>query len=152
MLWEVRINGSCSAGVTAIPLGPRAVMWLPALSGSRQDVSGCQACGWSSLQTERPLACGRYLCSAIPSPSLSTVSCLHPASCSRVGHVGVCVLRCSVLSDLLDCSPPGSSVRGVFQARILEWVAISSSRGSSPPRDQTRVSCVSCIADRFFTH
>ena len=37
--------------------------------------------------------------------------------------------------DLMDCSPPGSSVYGIFQARILEWVAISFSRGSSQPRD-----------------
>jgi len=37
--------------------------------------------------------------------------------------------------DAVDCSPPGASVRGIFQARILEWVAISSSRGSSQPRD-----------------
>ena len=44
-----------------------------------------------------------------------------------------------------DCSPPGSSVYGIFQARILEWVDIPSSRGSSWPRDQTRVSCISCI-------
>ena len=53
--------------------------------------------------------------------------------------------------DPMDCSPPGSSVHGIFQARILEWVAISSSRGSSQPRDQTHISCVSCIAGRFFT-
>ena len=47
---------------------------------------------------------------------------------------------------------PGSfSVHGLFQARILEWVAISFYRGSSCPRDQTRVSCASCIAGRFFT-
>ena len=39
-----------------------------------------------------------------------------------------------------DCSPPGSSVHGIFQARILEWVAISFSRGSSRARDQTQVS------------
>ena len=51
----------------------------------------------------------------------------------------------------MDCSPPGSSVRGIFQARILEWVAISSSRGSSQPKDQTHISCVSCLAGRFFT-
>ena len=50
------------------------------------------------------------------------------------------------LCDPMDCSPPGSSVHGIFQARILEWVAISSSRGSSRPRDQTRAACVSCIA------
>ena len=45
----------------------------------------------------------------------------------------------------MNCSPPGSSVHGVFQARLLEWVAISSSRGSSRPRDQNCVSCISCI-------
>ena len=48
----------------------------------------------------------------------------------------------------MDCSPPGSSVLGILQARILEWVGIPFSRGSSWPRDQTRISC---IADRFFT-
>ena len=41
-------------------------------------------------------------------------------------------------------TPPGSSVHGIFQARILEWVAISYSRESSRPRDRTRVSCISC--------
>ena len=39
------------------------------------------------------------------------------------------------LCDSMDCSPPGPSIHGTFQARILEWVAISYSRGSSPPRD-----------------
>ena len=48
----------------------------------------------------------------------------------------------------LDYSPPGSSVHGIFQARILEWVAISFSRGTSRPRSRT---WVSCIAGRFFT-
>jgi len=48
----------------------------------------------------------------------------------------------------LSMVPPGSSVLGIFLARILEWVASSFSRGSSQPRDQTRISC---IADRFFT-
>ena len=49
------------------------------------------------------------------------------------------------LCDPVDCSLPGSSVRGLFQARILEWVTISFSRGSSQPRDWTPVSCVSCF-------
>ena len=48
----------------------------------------------------------------------------------------------------MDCSPPGSSVHGISQARILEWVAISFSRGSSQPRDRTHVFC---LAGRFFT-
>ena len=42
---------------------------------------------------------------------------------------------CLALRDPTDCSPPGSSVSGIFPARILKWVAISSFRGSSPPRD-----------------
>ena len=54
---------------------------------------------------------------------------------------------CPTLCDPMDCSPPGSSVHGILQARILEWVAISFSRGSSQPRDWTRVSC---IAGRHF--
>ena len=45
----------------------------------------------------------------------------------------MCAQSSPSLSDLMDCSPPGSSVHGTFQARILEWVAISFSRGSSPP-------------------
>jgi len=58
----------------------------------------------------------------------------------------MCV-SCSVVS--MDCSTPGSSVHQILQARMLEWVAISFSRGSSPPpKDQTRVTC---IAGRFFT-
>ena len=51
----------------------------------------------------------------------------------------------SVMSDSCDpkdCSPPGSSAHGILQARILEWVAISSPRGSSQPRDETHVSCI----------
>ena len=44
----------------------------------------------------------------------------------------------------MDSSPPGFSVQGISQARILEWVVISSSRGSSQPRDRTPISCVYC--------
>ncbi|XDA86997.1 hypothetical protein R6Z07M_016694 [Ovis aries] len=51
----------------------------------------------------------------------------------------------------MDCSPPGSSVHGVLQTRILEWITMSSSRGSSRPRDQTRVFYVSCIGRQALT-
>ena len=47
---------------------------------------------------------------------------------------------CPTLCDPMDCSPPGSSVHRILQARVLEWVAISFSRGSSRPRDRTQVS------------
>ena len=46
------------------------------------------------------------------------------------------------LCDPMDCSLPGSSIHGIFQTRVLEWVAISFSRGSSRPRDQTQVSLI----------
>ena len=52
------------------------------------------------------------------------------------------------LCDPMDCILPGSSVHGILQARILEWVTFPFSRGSSQPRDQT---WVFCIASRFFT-
>ena len=52
---------------------------------------------------------------------------------------------CAILCDPMDCSPSGTSVHGILQARILEWVAISSCRGSSRPRDWTRVSYFSCV-------
>ena len=59
------------------------------------------------------------------------------------------LFNCVWLCDPTDCSPPGSSVHGIFQARTLEWLAISSSRKPSWPRDQTGVS--SCISGGFFT-
>ena len=55
---------------------------------------------------------------------------------------------CLTLCYPMDSSLPGSAIHGIFQARILEWAAISFSRGSSQSRDRTRVSC---IADRRFT-
>ena len=54
---------------------------------------------------------------------------------------------CPILCNPMDCNPPGSSVHGIFQARILEWSAMPSSRGSFWPRDQTHISCVSSTAD-----
>ena len=56
-----------------------------------------------------------------------------------------CPQSCLILCDSMDYNPPGSSVHRISQARILEWVAISSSRGSSWPRNQTCVSCIFCI-------
>ena len=64
------------------------------------------------------------------------------------GHV-----NCLVMFDCdpMHCNLPVSPVCGISQARILEWVVISFSRGSSQPRDWAHISCVSCTAGRFFT-
>ena len=55
------------------------------------------------------------------------------------------------LCNPMDCSPPGSSIHGILQARILEWVALPSSRESSRPRDQTQVSYTPELSGRFLT-
>ena len=75
---------------------------------------------------------------------------LGPPAC-----MGTCVLNhfscVRLLCDPMDCSLPGFSVHGILQARILEWMAISFSRGSSQPRDQTRVLRLLALAGGFFT-
>ena len=58
---------------------------------------------------------------------------------------------CLILCDPMDRSPPGSPVHRILQARILEWVAMPSSKGSSQPRDQTHISRSSALVDGFFT-
>ena len=70
--------------------------------------------------------------------------CLGFLSCACMSVVQSCPTLC----DPMDCSPPGSSVHGILQARILGWAAIPFSRGPSRPRDRTQVSCT---ASRFFT-
>ena len=60
-------------------------------------------------------------------------------------------LHVQLFCNPMDYSPLGSSVYGIIHTRILEWVIISSSRGSSQPRDQTYISCVSCLEGGFFT-
>jgi len=71
----------------------------------------------------------------------------HEHTQSVKGKVSV-AQSCSTFCGPVDSSPPDFCVRGILQARILEWVAISFSRGSSQPRDRI---CVSCVAGRFFT-
>ena len=75
--------------------------------------------------------------------------------CTRVyvcvcTRVRVCVHSVLTLGDPMNCSPPGSSVHGIFQARILEWVAIFFYRGSSQPRDRTGISCISYVGRQVF--
>ena len=59
---------------------------------------------------------------------------------------------CPTLCNTIDCSLPGSSVHGIFKTRILEYIAIFSSRGYSQPRDGTLISCVSCIGRKDLYH
>ena len=78
---------------------------------------------WS---TTEPMVLSHLFLSSIPQPDIMKWSELAQS--------------CPTLCDPVDCSPPGSSFHGILKARILEWIAISFSRGSSQPRDRTRVS------------
>ena len=79
------------------------------------------------------------------SPGHLEILCEISKTSAREGEVAQ---SCLTLCDPMDCSLPGSSVHGIFQARVPEWIAISFSKGCSQPRDRTQVSC---IVDRHFT-
>ena len=97
--------------------------------GARQ-ASVPESTHWFKLSDSNPLSC------ILPHPSF-----LFSA-----------VTQCVRLCNPTHCSLPGSSVPGILQARILERVAISSSRGSSQFRDQIHVSCISCIGRQLLYH
>ena len=74
-----------------------------------------------------------------------TVQSTKEKEAEKRGNLCVCAQSCLTLCNPMDCSPPGSSVHGIFQAGILERVAISYSRGSSQPRDRTQALLLSYL-------
>ena len=73
--------------------------------------------------------------------------------CAPARKINVKVIQSRpALCESMDCSPPGSSIHGILQARILEWVAILFSRGSSQPRDRTQVSHIAGGCRRILYH
>ena len=70
------------------------------------------------------------------------VGCHFLLQCMKVKSESEVTQSCPTLRDPMDCSPPGSSIHGIFQARILEWVAIAFSEQIFLTRDQTQVSCI----------
>ena len=79
-----------------------------------------------------------------------TVGCHFLLQCMKVKSESEVAQSCPTLSDPMDCSLPGFSVHGIFQARRLEWIAISYSRGFSWPRDWTWVLTSPVLAGGFF--
>ena len=73
--------------------------------------------------------------------------CIHLYVCAYIHFQS-----CPTLCNPMDCSLPGSCVHGIFQAIVLEWIAMSFSRESSQPRDQTCVFCISCIGRWILYH
>ena len=108
-----------------------------------------------SWQRESPVAYG--ILAPWPDPGLNVCFLHWPADSLPLDPQGsprkaLVAQSCLTLRDPVDCSPPGSSVRGILQARRLEWVAIPFSRGSSQPRVRTCVSCISWIGKRILYH
>ena len=91
--------------------------------------TGFELVTWPKIGQWAPEASSSYVC--VPAKSLQS----FPTLCNP-----------------MDRSPPGSSVPGILQARTLQWVAVPSSRGSSPPRDWTPISYISCIGGRILYH
>ena len=110
---------------------------------------------WALVSLLRSWAWFSAFCGRGPPPAVLS---LGPAPQSPQGLFWSCVQSCSVPQLCLPfcapiaCSSPGSSVHGIFQVRILDWIAITYSRGSSLPRDQTCISCISCIDRQFLYH
>ena len=90
------------------------------------------------------------LISLLVPTSLRSSAFISVSSFTKIHCFFVCAPSCLILCDPVDSSPPVFSVHGIFQARILEWVAISYSRETSQPRDRTCIFRVSCLAGRFF--
>ena len=103
-----------------------------------QDITWFFSCALICMDVLGGSGSGTYVCVQ----SLEGFYYVHAFMCAKSLHL------CVTLCNSLDCSPPGSSVHGILQARILEWVPTPSSRGSSQPRDWTQVSR---IAGGFFT-
>ena len=111
-------------------------------------------CPWASPGNNTGMGFHLLLQGNLPHPWFKLMSLMSPALAGRFSTTRAtwknfslrlklaCAQSCPTLCDSMDCSLPGSSVPGIFQARILEWVAISYSQESSWPRDLTRISCI----------
>ena len=133
---SVRLRAGCTClGRSSWGSGPpRAWEKTPSDAGlSRRHLA---------LRTHRLTPGGFWMLRSSPTATPSLPACF--SSCTQ----GLVMQSCPTLCSPMDGSPPGSSVHGILQARILEWVVMPSSRGSFQPRDWT---CVSCIAGGFFT-
>ena len=136
--------------------GVRASVFLPQLSQLRRRCVHLTSPSLIFLYCQRYhfSGCLRVTLGITNTLASTWVPLLSPSWLARQAKVGtgrtlhfkvLVAQSCLTLSDPTDCSPPGSSVHGILQARILEWAAMPSSRGSPRARDQIRVSC---IADR----
>ena len=149
--WVLRPTAHCDiTGGVALTRRPRQrhfpQPWPPSPPG-RQPRPGPCSCGPFCCSCPRP-GTHTSVCGHLPGgldDSPSGVGCdpallppsILPGARGTKGQLLLSFRACLTLCDPMDCSPPGSSVPGILQPRILEWVAISFSRGSSQSRDQS---------------
>ena len=126
------------ANLIVLQLLMSSTVWAPA-PGLRSSVQH----QWKST-----LSTSRWADRHHPQGRLTSLTCLLNCAAFSEWSQGqkMCSVAqsCPTLCNPMYCSPPGSSVHGIVQARILEWVAMPSSRGSFQPRDRTHVSYISC--------
>ena len=121
------------AGNRKAERGPSPTVLHPEMAATKEWVGLCPSQNCGHVNTER--------------------SCFFIFYCGKIWVVVVWSLQSRPsLCDRMDCSPPGSSVHGVLQVRMLEWVAVPSSRGSARPRNGTRISYASCIGRWVLYH
>ena len=108
-----------------------------------QQIFPTQKLNWSLLYCRQIPYQLSYQGSINLIPLYYSKNTLYPTEQTKHLHACSVTQSCLTLCNPMDCRPPGPSDHGTFQARILEWVAISFSRGYSRSRDQTRISCVS---------
>ena len=129
-----------------MPQSTWASWWVGASQHRRRSHPEAHGGGVCPRTTQRPLGGIRK------APSLSEALALLRAQALRTlrpfRSATVRAQSGPTLYDPVDCSPPGSSVHGILQARALEWVPMPSSGGSSQTRDRTHVACVCCIGRR----
>ena len=148
-------SGTAGTGLELVPQGLRSLIpTRPSLPGKEESIiiivsshkdviPRALLLTVGNLAQPEPSALGR----GISGTSLVWQGRNQGSHC--IGRACVCAQSCPTLCDPMDCSPAGSSVHGVSQARIPEWVSISSSRGSSRSRDQTCIWFIVCVCFFF---
>ena len=165
--WKVKVKSLSCAQLLAIPW-TGAFQAPPSMGFSRQEYwSGVPLPSlpfWHSktqthvLNKESPFQLGRGKIENSLSAGTECVATREGTTQEMIGNwrkhgVGAKSLQsCLTFFDPMDCRPPVSSVHGILQARILEWVAMSSCKGSSWPRDRTHISYISCIGGCVLYH
>ena len=137
----------------SFPMSVCRVSWSRLLPPSSNNNTLSLVLGPRQLSCSLPISIGWNIgCLEIENENSSLHSWCNDAWFWWAGSACVHAQLCLTLCDPMDYCPPDSSVHGISHAKIMEWAAITFSRGSSQPRDWTHVSCISCIGRHILYH